>query len=109
MSETNNRNGLFVGLNHGHVVTRPAKMAWKTRPVTKKGKISKRALAVREVINEVSGYSPLQKRMVELIRTGIAIKEKKAVKLARQKLGTHKRALHMKGYLDKAIIAAKRK
>ena len=108
MSETNNRNGLFVGLNHGHVVTRP-KMPWKNRPVTKKGKISKRAIAVREVINEVAGHSPLQKKMLELIRTGGATKEKKAVKLARAKLGTHKRALHMKKVLDDYIIAARRK
>ena len=83
MSETNNRTGLFVGLNHGHVVTRPTKMAWKTRPVTMKGKISKRSAHVREVIREVAGFSPLEKRMMELIRTGVATKEKKAGKIAR--------------------------
>ena len=83
MSETNNKSGIFVGLNHGHVVTRPAKMAWKTRPVTKKGKITKRVAAVREVIREVAGFSPLEKRMMELIRTGVATKEKKAGKIAR--------------------------
>ena len=96
MSETNKRTGLFVGLNHGHVVTRPAKMAWKNRPVLKKGRATKRAVAAREVIREVAGFSPLEKRMLELIRTGVATKEKKAAKIARQKLGTHRRAMHKK-------------
>ena len=109
MSETNNRTGLFVGLNHGHIVTRPAKMAWKKRPVTQKGKLSKRSKAVREVIREVAGFSPLEKRMLELIRTGIAIKEKKSVKMARARLGTHRRALLKKAYLDDVVVQQRRK
>ena len=109
MSETNNRTGIFVGLKHGHVVTRPAKMPWKTRPVLNKGKVSKRAAAVREVIREVAGFSPLEKRMQELIRTGVATKEKKAAKIARQKLGTHRRAMHKKEELVDFIQAQKRK
>ena len=47
---TNNKSGLFVGKNKGHTTNLPAKQAWKTRPVTTKGKLSKRALAVREVV-----------------------------------------------------------
>ena len=43
-------------------------------------------------VREVAGLSPLEKRMLEMIRTGIASKEKKATKLARAKLGTHRRA-----------------
>ena len=74
-------------------------MAWKTRPVTQKGKVAKRAAAVREVIREVAGFSPLEKRMMELIRTGVATKEKKAAKIARQKLGTHRRAMRKKDEL----------
>ena len=92
MSDINNRSGLFVGLNHGFIVKKPTKMAWKTRPVTRKGKASKRTTAIREIIREVAGFSPLEKRMLELIRRGDAAKEKKAVKIARRKLGTHRRA-----------------
>mmetsp|Transcript_15405 Transcript_15405/g.26035 ORF Transcript_15405/g.26035 Transcript_15405/m.26035 type:complete len:111 (-) Transcript_15405:108-440(-) len=108
MSDTNNRSGLFVGLNKGFLVKTPAKMAWKTRPVTKKGKVSKRATAVRQVIREVAGFSPLEKRMLEMIRTGIAAKDKKAVKIARQKLGTHQRATKKKEELS-AVIQLQRK
>ena len=47
MSETNKKSGLFVGLNHGNIVTLPKKQLWKKRPVTKKGRATKRVLAVR--------------------------------------------------------------
>ena len=94
MSETNGRSGKFVGLNHGFVVKRPATMAWKTRPVTRKGKVSKRSAAVRDVIREVAGFSIYERRAMELIRSGVAIKDKKARKLCRKKLGTHRRAMH---------------
>lgn len=109
MSETNNRTGIFVGLNKGHIVQRPAKMAWKTRPVTRKGKASKRSLAVREIIREVAGFSPLEKKMMELIRTGVAAKEKKAVKHARAKLGTHRRAILRRDAINDMILKQKRK
>ena len=106
---TNNKSGLFVGLNKGQVTTLPAKQTWKSRPVTKKGKLSKRSKAVREVVREIAGFAPYEKRMLEMIRTGIAAKEKKAVKHARAKLGTHRRALIKKQDLVNMIQAAKRK
>ena len=109
MSDTNGKTGLFVGLNHGHVVNRPKKMAWKSRPVLRKGKTSKRCEMVRAVIREVAGFSPLEKRMLEMIRTGVATKEKKAGKLAKAKLGTHRRAQHKKDELNDYIIKSRRK
>ena len=109
MSETNKKSGISVGLRHGHVVTRPAVNDWKKRPVLRKGKISKRAKAVREVIREVAGFSTLEKRMLELIRTGVAAKEKKAVKMARRKLGTHRRAQHKRDELVDLVNKSKRK
>ena len=57
-----------------------------------KGKLGKRVTLVREVIREVLGLAPYERKMMELIRTGVATKEKKAVKLARRRLGTHRRA-----------------
>ena len=109
MSETNKRSGISVGLRHGHIVTRPAVNDWKQRPVLRKGMISKRARAIREVIREVAGFSTLEKRMLELIRTGVAAKEKKAVKMARHKLGTHRRAQHKRDELVDLVNKSKRK
>ena len=99
MSATNNKSGLFVGMNKGMTKTLPAKQAWKTRPVLTKGRITKRVLAVRELIREVAGFSPMEKRMLEMLRTGVQAKEKKAIKHCRQKIGTHRRATLKKNEL----------
>merc|ERR1719460_3126763 len=109
MSETNNKSGLYIGPNHGMNKQLPAKQAWKTRPVTRKGKATKRAAAVREVIREVAGISPLEKRMLELIMTGVATREKEAAKMARAKIGTHRRAMLKKEFLVDLIAAEKRR
>merc|ERR1712167_361790 len=109
MSDTNGRSDIFVGPNHGHKITRPAKMAWKTAPALRKGRASKRCTFVREVIAEVAGHSPLEKRMLEMIRTGVASKEKRAGKLARAKLGTHRRAMLKKRSIEDFIVASRRK
>ena len=104
----NGRTGLFVGLNKGAKATAAPKY-WKKTPVTRKGKLSNRCKHVREVIREVAGFSNLEKKMLELVRTGVAAKEKKAVKSARAKLGTHKRAKVMKNVIDGLIQASRRK
>ena len=79
MSETNGKSGIFIGLNRGMVQTASKKLGWKTRPVLRKGKTSRRAHAVRELIREIAGLSPLEKRMTELIRTGVQQKETDAI------------------------------
>ncbi|KAF2320446.1 hypothetical protein GH714_027533 [Hevea brasiliensis] len=78
--------GLFVGLNKGHVVT-PKELA--PRPSARKGKTSKRVHFVRSLIREVAGFAPYEKRITELLKVG---KDKRALKVAKRKLGTHKRA-----------------
>ena len=80
------KTGLSAGMDKGHVVT---KLELKQKPSYRKGKLNKRVSFVREVINEVAGYSPYEKRVMELLKVG---KEKRALKLCKAKLGTHKRA-----------------
>ncbi|GFP84806.1 60S ribosomal protein l36-2 [Phtheirospermum japonicum] len=78
--------GLFVGLKKGHVVT-PKELA--PRPSDRKGKTSKRVHFARSLIREVAGFAPYEKRITELLKVG---KDKRALKVAKRKLGTHKRA-----------------
>ncbi|KAK4571589.1 hypothetical protein RGQ29_030130 [Quercus rubra] len=78
--------GLCVGANRGHIVT---KKELAPRPSDRKGKTSKRVLFVRNLIREVAGLAPYEKRITELLKVG---KDKRALKVAKRKLGTHKRA-----------------
>ena len=87
------KTGIFVGLNKGFIVTKPKVNTRKVKPSQKRaGKLGKRVALVREVVREVCGFAPYERKMMEMIRTGIAAKEKRAVKLARRRLGTNRRA-----------------
>ncbi|GKV30009.1 hypothetical protein SLEP1_g38878 [Rubroshorea leprosula] len=80
------KNGMFVGLNKGHIVT---KRELGPRPSDRKGKTSKRVNFVRGLIREVVGFALYERRITELLKVG---KDKRALKVAKRKLGTHKRA-----------------
>ncbi|XP_031485116.1 60S ribosomal protein L36-2-like [Nymphaea colorata] len=86
MAPAQAKSGFFVGLNRGHVTT---KRELARRPSDRKGKTSKRTLFVRNLIREVAGFAPYEKRITELLKVG---KDKRALKVAKRKLGTHKRA-----------------
>ncbi|KAB1207466.1 Acyl-coenzyme A thioesterase 8 [Morella rubra] len=59
------------------------------RPSDRKGKTSERVHFVKSLIREVAGFAPYEKRITELLKVG---KDKRALKVAKRKLGTHKRA-----------------
>ncbi|CAG8766155.1 11927_t:CDS:2, partial [Acaulospora colombiana] len=56
-----------------------------SRPAHRKGKLSERNKFVRSVVREVVGFSPYERRVLELLRNG---KDKKARKLTKKRLGT---------------------
>ncbi|WZY92134.1 hypothetical protein YC2023_064463 [Brassica napus] len=76
----------YLAMRRGHVVTR---RELAPRPNSRKGKTSKRTLFIRSLIREVAGFAPYEKRITELLKVG---KDKRALKVAKRKLGTHKRA-----------------
>mmetsp|Transcript_146141 Transcript_146141/g.466999 ORF Transcript_146141/g.466999 Transcript_146141/m.466999 type:complete len:123 (-) Transcript_146141:279-647(-) len=80
--------GLAIGLNKGFIVTR-REMAPK--PSHMKGRNSKRNMLVKEVIREVVGYAPYERRMLELIKIGSASTFKRSLKLAKR---------YAKGFVD---------
>ncbi|KAI4733068.1 hypothetical protein E4T50_16381 [Aureobasidium sp. EXF-12298] len=84
--EVKQKSGLARGLNAGHKVTprQPAVRVSRT-----KGHLSKRTAFVRDVVKEVAGLAPYERRVVELLRNS---KDKRARKLAKRRLGTFGRA-----------------
>jgi large subunit ribosomal protein L36e len=103
------KTGLFVGLNKGFIVNKMNKNTRKEKISYRKGALGSRVAFVREVVREIVGLNPYEKKMVELIRTGNSSKEKKAYKVAKQRLGTHRRALIKKADIEKIIAAQKKK
>merc|ERR1712205_120673 len=78
--------GLAAGLNKGFITQ---KRTLAKRPVSRKGKLGRRVKFVREVVREVAGYAPYEKRIMELLKVG---KDKRALKVAKNRLGAHQRA-----------------
>ena len=105
------KTGLFVGINHGHIVTKPKQHPdhRKTQLSFRKGRLHKRVEAIRSVVNEITGLAPYERKMLEMLRTGDATKEKKAVRLARRKLGQHGRGQHKRDMMSAVLQAQKKK
>ncbi|KAL7410928.1 ribosomal protein L36e [Mrakia frigida] len=76
------KTGIRYGLNSGRVV---AQIPKSVKPSQRKGIQSHKTQVVRSVIREVAGFSPYEKRVMELLRNS---KDKKARKLTKKRLGT---------------------
>lgn len=55
------------------------------RPSRRKGRLGKRTKMVKEVVKEVAGQAPYERRLLELLRVG---REKRALKVAKKKVFT---------------------
>eukprot|EP01041_Mallomonas_annulata_P006097 gene6097-12334_t len=82
--------GIAVGLKKGFPVEKKERAV---RPSNRKGRVSKRVKNVRELISEVVGLSPYEKRLLDMLKTGGLSSEKRMYKFAKRRLGTHKRAI----------------
>ena len=58
---------------------------------------------IRNVVREVVGFAPYEKRLMDMLRADDSKRAKKALPICRKRLGTHKRALHKQGELLKII------
>ena len=56
------KTGIFVGLHKGFSVTKPKEHPRNNRMVHRKGHLHKRIALVREVIKEVAGLAPYEKK-----------------------------------------------
>mmetsp|Transcript_6853 Transcript_6853/g.20842 ORF Transcript_6853/g.20842 Transcript_6853/m.20842 type:complete len:96 (+) Transcript_6853:103-390(+) len=93
--------GIAVGLNKGHGVT---KRELPVKPSSRKGKSSEKVRFVRKVVREVCGYAPYEKRIIELLRIGC---DKRALKLAKRRLGAHIRAKRKREEMSDVLRAKK--
>mmetsp|Transcript_34914 Transcript_34914/g.51271 ORF Transcript_34914/g.51271 Transcript_34914/m.51271 type:complete len:107 (-) Transcript_34914:58-378(-) len=84
------RTGIAQGKHKGHVTDTIAKAA---RPSHRKGTLGKRVSLIREIVSEVAGLSPYERRILDMIKTGGASADKRIYKFAKKRLGSHKRAL----------------
>ncbi|KAK3900956.1 ribosomal protein L36e [Staphylotrichum tortipilum] len=96
------RTGLAAGLNKGHKTT--ARVS-KPRVSRTKGHLSKRTAFVRDLVKEVAGLAPYERRIIELLRNS---KDKRARKLAKKKLGTFGRAKAKVEDMNRVIAESRR-
>jgi len=89
---------IAVGINKGHLVTKRTPLL--KRSAHTKGRVTVRGEVVREVMKEVCGFAPYEKRMIELLRIG---KDKRALKFAKKRLGTHLRAKRKREEMSEAL------
>ena len=65
-----------------------------------KGSSGKRSKFVREVVHELAGWSPYERRAMDLIKLE---KRRAARSFLKKRLGTHKRAMHKLSHLENII------
>jgi large subunit ribosomal protein L36e len=92
------RTGLAIGLKKGHKTN--ARNV-KAKPSTRKGVQATRTKFVRELIREVAGFAPYERRVMELLKNS---KDKRAKKLAKKRLGTLRRANFKVNELSNIIV-----
>ncbi|CCX05046.1 ribosomal protein L36e [Pyronema domesticum] len=97
------KSGLAYGLNKGY--NKLTARDPKAKVSRRKGQASKRTTFVREIVKEVAGLSPYERRVIELLRNS---KDKRARKLAKKRLGTYGRAKRKVDELTNVIAESRR-
>ena len=83
-------NGYSLGLNKGFVVTK--NLARRARHSTRKGLMPERIVLLTKTIKSVAGFSPYEKRALEMFKVGNTKLDKRAKKFLKKRLGTWSRA-----------------
>merc|ERR1712007_102050 len=93
---------MVVGLNKGHKVT---KIAARPKHSHRRGTLTKKTKFVRDLVREVCGFSPYERRCIELLRIG---KDKRALRFCKKRLGSHVRAKRKREEMQAAIQAQRK-
>ncbi|XP_002738739.1 large ribosomal subunit protein eL36-like [Saccoglossus kowalevskii] len=92
------RHEMCVGLNKGHKVSKNVK-----RP--RKKMVRKHVKFVRDIVREVCGFSPYERRAMELLKVN---KDKRALKFVKKRLGTHKRGKRKREEMVNVLTAQRK-
>ncbi|KAI6186231.1 60S ribosomal protein L36 [Aphelenchoides besseyi] len=74
------------GLNKGHQVTKNTR---KPKPSRHRGRLTRKVKVCRELVREITGFAPYERRVMELLRIS---RDKKALKFLKKRIGQHQRA-----------------
>ncbi|XP_064620577.1 large ribosomal subunit protein eL36-like [Lineus longissimus] len=94
---------MACGLHKGHKVTKNVR---KPRPSRRKGALTKHAKFIRDVVRDVVGYAPYERRCIELLRVS---RDKRALKFVKKRLGTHIRGKRKREEMAQVIQAQRKK
>ena len=90
---------IAIGASKGHRYTKNKRLVKDTKGVNG----AQRRLA-HDTIREICGYTPYEKRTLELLRNGY---DKRALRLCKRKLGTMARAKHKREELNQMMQKAR--
>merc|ERR1712098_252837 len=93
---------MVVGLNKVHKVT---KIAPRKKHSHRRGTLTKKTKFVRDLVREVCGFSPYERRCIELLRI---VKDKRALRFCKKRLGSHIRAKRKREEMQAAIQAQRK-
>ncbi|XP_004630471.1 60S ribosomal protein L36-like [Octodon degus] len=96
---------MAVGLNKGHKVTKNVSKPRHSR--RRCGRLTKHTKFLRDMIREVCGFAPYERRAMELLKVS---KDKRALKFIkkRKRVGTHIRAKRKREELSKVLATMKK-
>jgi large subunit ribosomal protein L36e len=85
---------------------KPTKNTLKAKPSRSKGKLTKHNKFVRDLVREVVGFSPYERRAQELLRIG---KEKRCLKFLKKRLGSQDLAKRKREEIQNVLQAMRNK
>ena len=102
------KSGIYAGKHAGYTVEKPETNPKHAKPSYKRGKLGKRVSIIRDVIREISGYAPYERRIIKLLSIGEESADKRAMKFAKRRIGGHRRG-KLKREKFRKIVSAQKK
>jgi len=97
-----NIEGLAIGDKSGYKITVNQR---KPRQSRRRGRITKKSKLVRDIVREVAGFAPYERRTMELLKIS---KDKKALKYLKRRIGSHQRAKRKRDEMQTVLTAMRK-